>query len=90
MHSEIASAGSKRLVGIDPLDDEHDEGIGNYWTGIVAILHDRACLRSCFDRAGLRGDARGESGVFMRVPACSKLVVVHADAVHCGDRHGMG
>jgi hypothetical protein len=39
MHSEIARAGSKRLVGIDPLDDEHDEGIGNYWTGIVAILH---------------------------------------------------
>jgi hypothetical protein len=40
MHSDIASAGSKRLVGIDPLDDEHDEGIGNLWTGIVANLHD--------------------------------------------------
>jgi hypothetical protein len=40
MHSEIASAGSKRLVGIDPLDDEHDEGTGNFWTGIVTSLQD--------------------------------------------------
>jgi hypothetical protein len=40
MHSEIVSAGSKRLVGIDPLDDEHDEGTGNFWTGIVTSLYE--------------------------------------------------
>ena len=42
MQPKVASAGSKRIVnfGIDPLNDEHDEGTGSFWTGIVADLHD--------------------------------------------------
>jgi hypothetical protein len=34
------NTGKRQNIGIEPLDDEHDEGTGNYWTGIVTILHD--------------------------------------------------
>jgi hypothetical protein len=34
------NTGKRQNIGIEPLDDEHDENTGNYWTGIVTILHD--------------------------------------------------
>ena len=39
MQPKVASAGSKRSIEFasDPL---YDEGTGNFWTGIIAILHD--------------------------------------------------
>jgi hypothetical protein len=60
MQSEVVNAGSKRLVGIDPLDDEHDEGTGTFFTGIVTNLCDWACLKRCFHRANIRGDVPRE------------------------------
>ena len=69
MQPKVASAGSKRIInlGIDPLDDE---GAGNFWTGIIAILHDRACL-SCYNRDNLLGDPPGE----WRVRACRHVLI---------------
>jgi hypothetical protein len=53
---DVVSTGSKRAVGKDPLTDHFD----NLWYGMLVTHSYRLCLKLCFDRPYLGGDARGE------------------------------